>query len=429
MFLKLARFRGVLYAREVAAKGHTVALTMHQKKAVTKEQAKRYARAGKREKSLILDEFVALTGYHRVHAARVLRQQPKPQMRKQTDRRRRKKYGPEELKALRKIWAVLGMPAGKRLAPYLAEIVPVMERCGELELDEPVRDKLLSISAATVDRMMAPERKRIQLKGRKGTKPGTLLKHQIPIRTFEGHDLAEPGFMEIDLVGHEGGNAQGDFAHTLDVTDVFSGWTETQAVRNKAQKWVFAALAMLLGRLPFEARGIDSDNGSEFINYHLIAFCREKQLAFTRSRPYRKNDNCFVEQKSWTVVRKTVGYFRYDTEEELRILNQIYAVLRLYTNYFQPQMRLVSKTRDGARVKKKYDTPKTPYRRLMESPAVGRKAKAAMKAEYEGLNPVQLKRKIIKLQGRLFTFNANKMNEARKEEKPQTVSATFFVRQ
>ena len=196
-----------------------------------------YARASKREKGRILDEFVALTGYHRVHAARVLRQQPKLQVRKQIDRRRQKKYGPEEFRAVRKIWAVLGMPAGKRLAPYLAEIVPVMERCGELPLEDSVRDKLLRVSAATIDRMMAPERKRIMLKGRKGTKPGTLLKHQIPIRTFEGHDLAEPGFMEIDLVGHEGGNAQGDFAHTLDVTDVCSGWTETQAVRNKAQTY------------------------------------------------------------------------------------------------------------------------------------------------------------------------------------------------
>jgi hypothetical protein len=160
-----------------------------------------------------------------------------------------------------------------------------------------------------------------------------------------------------------------------------------------------------------------------------VRFCEEKKLAFTRSRPYRKNDNCFVEQKNWTVVRKTVGYFRYDTEEELRLLNQIYAYLRLYTNYFQPSMRLVNKTRNGARVKKKYDTPQTPYRRLVESTAISCEARAALKAEYETLNPVQLKRKIIKLQGRLFAFNANKTDAARKEEKPQTVSATFFVRQ
>ena len=406
-----------------------MALTMKQRKAVTKELAGRYQRASKRERSRMLDEFTAITGYHRSHASRALRQALKPRVSKKTDRRREKKYADAEFKALRKIWATLGMPAGKRLAPYLYEIVPVMERCGELELTRAVRDNLLSISASTIDRMMAPERKRIRLKGRSGTKPGTLLKHQVPIRTFEGHDLALPGFLEIDLVAHGGGDPKGDFAQTLDATDVCSGWTETRAVRNKAQKWVFAALALILGRLPFEAAGIDSDNGSEFINAHLVRFCREKQLAFTRSRPYRKNDNCFVEQKNWTVVRKTVGYFRYDTEEELGLLNQIYTYLRLYTNYFQPSMRLVSKSRNGAKVTKKYDIPKTPYRRLMESPAISRKAKRLMKDEYETLNPVQLKRKIIKLQGRLFTFNVNKMNEDRKEEKPQTVSATFFVRQ
>lgn len=402
-----------------------MALTMKQRKAVTKELAGRYKKATKRDKGRILDEFSVVTGYHRGHAARALRQAPRPMVARKPDRRREKKYADAEFKPLRKIWATLGMPAGKRLAPYMEEIVAVMERCGELELSREVRDNLLSVSASTIDRMMAPERKRIMLKGRKGTKPGTLLKHQVPIRTFEGHDLALPGFLEIDLVAHGGGDPKGDFAQTLDVTDVCSGWTETRAVRNKAQKWVFAALAVILGRLPFEAAGIDSDNGGEFINAHLVRFCKEKQLAFTRSRPYRKNDNCFVEQKNWTVVRKTVGYFRYDTEEELRLLNQIYEHLRLYTNYFQPSMRLVSKTRNGAKVTKKYDTPKTPYRRLMESSAIGRKAKRAMKEEYESLNPVQLKRKMIKLQGRLFTFYVNKMNEARKEENHRTFQQHF----
>jgi len=402
---------------------------MKQRKAVTKELALRYKRASRGERSRILDEFTAITGYHRGHAARALRQALKPKVAKKPDRRREKKYADAEFKAIRKIWATLGMPAGKRLAPYMEEIVRVMERCGELELSGPVRDNLLSVSASTIDRMMAPERRRIMLKRRNGTKPGTLLKHQVPIRTFEGHDLALPGFLEIDLVAHGGGDPKGDFAQSLDAVDVCSGWTETRAVQNKAQKWVFAALAITLGRLPFEVAGIDSDNGGEFINAHLVRFCQEKGLAFTRSRPYRKNDNCFVEQKNWTVVRKTVGYFRYDTEEELRLLNQIYTYLRLYTNYFQPSMRLVSKTRNGAKVTKKDDKPKTPYRRLMENPAIGRKARKAMKEEYETLNPVQLKRKIIKLQGKLFNFNVNKNNEARKEEKPQTVSATFFMRQ
>ena len=400
---------------------------MYQRKAVTKEMATRYKRASKREKSRMLDEFTVLTDYNRSYGAWALRRAAKPGKiaKKKPPRPRAKKYGPEEFKALRKVWAVLSMPSGKRLAPYMEEIVKVLERCGELELVPAVRDNLLSVSASTIDRMLAPERKRIRLKGRKGTRPGTLLKHQVPIRTFDGHDQDKPGFLEIDLVGHEGGNPRGDFAQTLDVTCVFSTWTETRAVRNKAQKWVFAALSMILERLPFEALGIDSDNGGEFINAHLVRFCAEKELAFTRSRPYRKNDNCFVEQKNWTVVRKTVGYFRYDTEEQLKILNQIYGYLRLYTNYFQPTMKLVRKTRTGAKVKKEYDKPRTSYQRLMECPAVSKEAKAAMKAEYETLNPAQLKRKIIKLQGRLFTFNVNKMKEVRKEEKPQPLSSRF----
>lgn len=404
-----------------------MALTMHQKRAITKELAGRYRRSTKRQKRLILDEFVATTGYNRSYAAWALTRaaRAKRPPKKRQPRSRAKKYGEEEYKALRRVWAVLSMPCGKRLAPYMEEIVAVLERCGELELDRKVRDNLLSMSASTIDRKLAPERKRIQLKGRKGTKPGTLLKHQVPIRTFSEHDQEEPGYLEIDLVGHEGGNPRGDFAQTLDVTDIASTWTETQAVRNKAQKWVFAALAMILDRLPFDAAGIDSDNGGEFINAHLVRFCAEKELSFTRSRPQRKNDNCFVEQKNWTVVRKTVGYARYDTEEELRILNQIYRHLRLYTNYFQPTMKLISKTRDGAKVKKVYDAPRTPYQRLMESPAISKEAKEALKAEYETLNPAQLKRKIIKLQGRLYTINVNKMKEVGKEEKPQPLSSRF----
>lgn len=235
---------------------------MKQRKAVTKELAGRDKRATKGRKSRILDEYVAITGYNRSYAAWAIRQAHKSRIdgRKKKAKRpriREKKYADAEFKPLRKIWATLGMPSGKRLAPYMEEIVAVMERFGELELSRSVRDNLLSVSASTIDRMMKPERKRIMLKGRKGTKPGTLLKHQVPIRTFEGHDLALPGFLEIDLVAHGGGDPKGDFAQTLDAVDVCSGWTETRAVRNKAQKWVFAALAVILGRLPFEAAGID----------------------------------------------------------------------------------------------------------------------------------------------------------------------------
>jgi hypothetical protein len=194
---------------------------------------------------------------------------------------------------------------GKRLAPALKNILPLLEKLGEIEVDEETREKLLSISPATIDRLLSAERKRMQIRGRSHTKPGTLLKNKIPIRTFSDWDEKKPGYLEIDLVGHDGGSSSGEFAFTLDATDVNSGWTEPWAVKNKARKWVFEALLDIRCRnLPFKLLGIDSDNGGEFINKHLMKYCEREELVFTRSRPYRKNDNCFVEQKNYTVVRK-----------------------------------------------------------------------------------------------------------------------------
>ena len=221
------------------------------------------------------------------------------------------------------MWVICDGICGKRLAPYLEEIVPTLERLGELTLDKVTRRKLIGISPATIDRMLAPARKRYQLRARSQTKPGTLLKHQIPIRTFSDWDELRPGFIEVDLVSHEGGNARGDYAYTLDATDVCTAWTETEAARNRAERWVFAGLERVKERFPFDIIGIDSDNGGEFINNHLFRYCTENKITFTRSRPYRKNDNCFVEQKNYSVVRRAVGYRRYDTPCELEVLNEL----------------------------------------------------------------------------------------------------------
>ena len=196
----------------------------------------------------------------------------------------------------------------------MSEIVPKLEECGELRLKADVREKLMKISAATIDRLLASEREKINGRRVSHTKPGTLLKSQITIRTFADWNEQEPGFVEIDLVWHEGGNASGDFCQTLDVTDVYSGWTETRAVRNKAQVWVVEALDVIAGRLPFTLKGIDSDNGSEFINAHLMSYCEQRGLTFTRARSGRKNDNCYAEQKNYSVVRRAVGYCRYEGE-------------------------------------------------------------------------------------------------------------------
>jgi len=249
--------------------------------------------------------------------------------------------------------------------------VPILERHKELVVDKETKEKILKISASTIDRLLFKERAKLRLKGRARTKPGTLLKNQIPIRTFADWDENKPGFVEVDLVSHDGGNPRGDYVHTLDVTDVYTGWT-------------------------------DSDNGSEFINAHLLRFCKQEKITFTRTRPYRKNDNCFVEQKNYSIVRKAVGYYRYETKKELEILNELYKVLRLYTNFFQPVMKLVEKTRVGSKVIKRYDKSKTPYQRVLDSPYVPREDKERLRAEYDQLNPAELKRELTKLKNRLM---------------------------
>jgi len=387
---------------------------MVEKHAVTRQLHKQYKSATKREKGAILDTLCTLSGYSRDHAARLLRAGP-PSKKPARRRKRKRIYDADVLFALRRVWATLDGLCGKRLAAAMPHVLPSMERHGELMIDRVVREKLLSVSAATIDRMLAPDRARLALKGRAGTKPGTLLKAHIPIRTFAEWDDARAGFVEIDLVAHEGGSPHGEFCQTLDVTCVATGWTETRAVRNKAQVHVFAALEHIIGALPFPVRGIDSDNGAEFINKHLLRYCKERKITFTRSRAYRKNDNCFVEQKNWSVVRRNVGYARFDTFEELACLNELYEVLREHTNFFMPSSKLLSKTREGSKVTKRYDEPKTPYARALISPDVSDAAKRRLTAHYETLNPVALKRDIVRLQKRLYELVALKESVRRRE--------------
>lgn len=316
-------------------------------------------------------------------------------IRKRRKRKRQKYYDEKVFEVLKKIWLIMDCICGKRLAPALKEVVLKLQKHKEIAIDKGIRQKLFKISPATIDRMLSGPRKKLNIKGRSLTKPGTLLKNQIPIRTFSEWDEKRPGFIEIDLVGHDGGDAGGEFIQTLDVTDVCSGWTETQAVRNKAQVWVFEALGGIKKRLPFPLLGIDSDNGSEFINHHLLRFCKEGKITFTRSRSYRKNDSCFVEQKNYSIVRRSVGYYRYDTEEELKTINELYGYLRLYTNFFQPVMKLIEKTRIGSKVQKKYDRAQTPYKRVLDSSYVLYQEKHAL------MKQAELKRQITKLQHKL----------------------------
>lgn len=387
-------------------------LNMKERKVVTKAMCEQYRKAAKGEKMQVLARFVEMTGYNRHYAAWLLRQHGRKvkiapgvavqgDVRLRVRARRSRTYDEEVLRALKRVWEILDFISSRRLVAALPEVVPKLVACRELRVKKPVLKKLLEISHATVDRLLKPERDKHTLKGRSATKPGTLLKHQIPIRTFSDWDDAVPGFLEMDLVGHDGGRAEGDYCFTLDMTDVATGWTEQAAVPNKAQTWVFEALQCLRKRLPFALLGLDSDNGSEFINHHMVAYCAEQKITFTRSRPWRKNDNCYVEQKNWSIVRRHVGYARYDTPEACSLLNELYQVLRDYNNFLMPSMKLKEKVRDGARVTKRYDPPKTPYRRVLESNTIPKAVKERLKRRYQQLNPAELKRQIERLQKRL----------------------------
>lgn len=336
---------------------------------------------------------------------------------KKQKRQREKIYGDKVQRALVKIWLIMGCICGKRLAPMLKEIILKLKEHKEIVIDRFTEEKLLRISASTIDRLLKEERKKFELKGRSHTKPGSRLKSQIPIRTFSEWNEDVPGFLEIDLVGHEGGEPRGQFIQSLNAVDICTGWTELDAVRNKAQIWVSESIDETRQRLPFNLLGIDSDNGAEFINNHLYRYCIENKITFTRARKYRKNDNCYVEQKNYSVVRKYVGYYRYDTEEELKALKELYKHLRPYINFFQPLMKLKEKVRVGSKVIKRYDTPKPPYQRVLESQPISKDKKEALKKQYAKLNPAELQRQIIRLQEKLQELVLLK-EELRKKTKP-----------
>jgi hypothetical protein len=382
-------------------------LTLTERRAVTETIAIRYSLADKRAKGVILDELCATTGWHRNHARKALTTALRPKL--VTPRRpRTPTYGPDVIAALTVCWTVLGMPAGKRLAPMLSELLAVLRHFGELVLDEDTAALLVSMSAATIDRRLAPERRKHQLKGRATTKPGSLLKSQIPVRTWADWDDGRPGFVEIDLVCHDGGSLVGPHAFTLTVTDIATGWTENRSVPSKTAKCVLAALNDIATKMPFPILGVDSDNGSEFINVHLLQWCEQRQITFTRARPGNKNDGCHVEQKNWAVVRQVVGYHRYDTASELLLLNEIWQLQSKLTNYFYPQQKLVSKVRTGAKVSKKHDVAATPFHRAIDHPNMAVQRIVALTRTYSLINPAAVQRQIHSLTAQLLVMTTSK---------------------
>ncbi len=382
-------------------------LTLQERRSVTRETRRKYRRVARGEKTKILDEFTGLTEYNRKYALQLLKGTVKVRQCRRASSRPRghpRVYDPAMLAVLKRLWAVFGFMCGKRLAAALRVNLALLEKFCELREVKPrTRTLLLRISPATIDRLLAADRKRLRLKGRSHTRAGSLRRDQIPIRTFGEADQKQPGYVEVDLVGHDGGSTAGDYAQTLTLTDVHTGWTEVAAVRNKAQKWVFPALKHLASLLPFPLQGMNADNGGEFININLVTWCAQQNVAFTRIRPYRKNDNPYVEQKNNVVVRSAVGYLRYEGASDVAMINRIYALLRLQINFLFPSMKLVEKTRIGARVYRRYDVPTTPYQRVLNSPQISKAKKASLRRQFQLINPVALAREIGALQVHLET--------------------------
>ena len=358
----------------------------------TEAVRERYLLASKKEKGRILDEFTKVTGYHRKATIRLLHRVSEPSANKKRGRPR--EYGGAVVHALRVTWEATDRLCSKRLQPFLPELVKVLRRHGESTLTPEVEAQLCQMSPSTIDRLLRPYRK---LGGRKPlstTRPGSLLKSAIPIRTFADWKEDQPGFMETDLVAHCGESAEGFYLNTLCVVDVASGWTECLPVWGKWQERVRQSVHRMRWHLPFPLLGIDSDNGSEFINQCFYNYCRDEKITFTRSRAYKKNDSCHVEQKNGNVVRRLVGYERCASKASFECLERVYELVRLYINFFQPTMKLVSKTRHGAKVHKVYDTAQTPYQRLVQSGVLTEVKNTELAATYNGLNPVKLLKQI-----------------------------------
>ena len=350
--------------------------------------AGRYASSDRRERGRILDEFTAVSGLHRKHAMRLLRaghpgrgSGPRPG---------RCLYNEAVREALIVIWEASDRICGKRLRPLVPVLVEAMERHGHLQLVPEVRAGLEAMSAATIDRALRDAREPGGGRKRRHAPPSAAIRRNVPVRTFDGWDDPAPGFVEADLVAHSGPTAKGSFVQTLTLTDIATGWTECAPLLVREQHLLTEVLSEVRKRMPFVLLGFDTDNDSVFMNETVKSYCEEAGLVFTRCRPYRKNDQAWVEQKNGAVVRRTVGYRRYEGLEAAAALARIYTALRLFVNFFQPSFKLAGKARDGAKVRKKYHPPATPYQRLMADMRTSEEVRRHVTAIHATLDPVRL---------------------------------------
>jgi hypothetical protein len=349
-----------------------------------------YRNASLREKKKLLDGFIEATGLNRKYAMHLLNSEQS----KSAQKRGRIIYGNDVEQALLQVWKAAYFICSKRLAPFMAQFVDSLERHGHLTISEETRTKLLKLSPATIDRLLKAHRKEICSRSYYSNKPPSPLRSEIPIRTFADWTEKEPGYFEIDLVAHNGGDPHGQFCYTLVITDVETSFTEFSAIQGKQDETVLAALESLLQRVPFEVKGIDIDNGSEFLNFGMAEFCESRGIKFTRGREYRKNDQCYVEEKNGSIIRRHAGYQRLEGSQTHKALLELYSSLRIFVNYFQPSAKLLSKERRGAKVRTKHLPAKTPVTRLLESHWLSEQQKQRMEMMFQSLDPVALLRNI-----------------------------------
>lgn len=389
----------------------------------------RYRHGGRREKTAMLEEFCQVCGYNRKYAIWLLsRPLPKPLARRRVTVRSAT-YSKASIATLAKVWEASGYLCSQRLKAALPQWLPWIKK--HFEVNAKLQKELLAISARQMDRRLFSHKRTVKRRLYGTTRPGSLLKQMIPIKT-DHWDVTLPGYLEIDLVSHSGPSAAGEFIYTLDCVDIATGWVERAAVMGKGQLGIVAALKHIEQRLPFPLRGIDSDNGSEFINTHLFNFCQQRaknrSVQFTRSRPYKKDDNAHVEQKNWTHVRKLLGWDRYDTLEALNAINRLYEQLRIFQNLFQPSMKLSTKVRKGSRVIRRYDQPSTPLERVLNSSEKTLPQIQELNSTLENTDPFELSRHIDRQLDCLYNLAAQANGVAReksplRERRPNSQTA------
>jgi hypothetical protein len=399
------------------------------KRELLAQVAARYRDATSHQKSQILDEFVAATGYARKYAIHLLTQPELPPVQPLT-RPRPRRYGPAVQAALELAWVAANEVCAKRLVPFLPDLVASLEHHGHLIVSEETRTQLLRISPATADRLLQARRREGQPHGISTTKPGALLKRHVPVRTFTDWNDARPGFVEADLVAHCSTRAEGSYLYSLVLTDVATGWTECLPLPHRSQEAVLQALDTARRLLPFPLLGLDTDNGSEFLNQEVLAYCEREHITFTRGRAYKKNDQCYVEQKNGSIVRALVGYDRFEGEAAYRQLAELYRAVRLYVNGFQPSMKLHTKHREGSKVSRTYHDARTPLQRLVASAALPKETQERLVALFQALDPVRLLQQLHALQEALWQHaivSRGTMAEAMSPTPPEVRDVRFDV--